>query len=499
MRAAQNNYLLDGVDNNNLQPDFRSGTSYSVLPPADAIQEFKIQTSAFGAEFGRAGGGVLNAIIKPGANQVRGNLWEFLRNDKLAAADFFENSSGLHKSEFGRNQFGGTIGGPITIPHLYRGKDRTLFFTDYQGTRIRQGHPYLITVPTASERASCFTDFADLITGQSCTRGPDLLSSRAVPCGTIFDPATTGLMTKGQSDPLTGLAATGTGFVRDPFANNQLPVSRLDASAIKLLNLFPVPNSSRLLNNFASNAVNSDEVDSFDARVDQYFGTGDVMFGRMSYSRELRNTPGPFPGVADGVTAVFGGDLTSHAANAAWSETYTFTPNTINEVLLGYNRLHSVILQPYGNDLSNMPARFGIQGIPQTQENGGLSTLNIGNLAQLASKTFFPIDKASDVIQVSDNLTKLWRSHSLKTGFQYQNLRFTNAAPPDSRGQFTFGGTYTSISTIGDGSTGIAQLLLTPIASTAPNGINLVGGANTVVASNFSVPDYGRAYYGIYF
>ncbi|MGH9663419.1 MAG: carboxypeptidase regulatory-like domain-containing protein, partial [Bryobacteraceae bacterium] len=174
MRPAQNNYLLDGVDNNNLQPDFRAGTSYSVLPPVDAIQEFKIQTSAFSAEFGRAGGGVLNASIKSGTNQYHGNVWEFLRNDKLDAADFFENAGGLPKGEFRRNQFGGTIGGPVLIPRLYNGKDKTFFFGDYQGTRIRQGLPYLVTVPTAAERGSGFTNFTDLIAGQpGCSRGPD--------------------------------------------------------------------------------------------------------------------------------------------------------------------------------------------------------------------------------------------------------------------------------------------------------------------------------------
>lgn len=145
MRPAQNNYLLDGIDNNNLQSDFRAGTSYAVLPPVDAIQEFKIQTSAFSAELGRAGGGVLNATVKSGTNELHGNLWEFLRNDKLAAADFFENASGISKSEFRRNQFGGTLGGPIEIPHLYKGRNKTFFFGDYQGTRIRQGLPYLVS------------------------------------------------------------------------------------------------------------------------------------------------------------------------------------------------------------------------------------------------------------------------------------------------------------------------------------------------------------------
>ncbi|HLJ14911.1 MAG TPA: carboxypeptidase-like regulatory domain-containing protein [Bryobacteraceae bacterium] len=498
MRPAQNNYLLDGVDNNNMQPDYRGGTSYSVLPPVDAIQEFKIQTSAFNAEFGRAGGGVLNASIKSGTNQYHGDAWEFLRNDKLDAPDFFENAGGLPKGEFRRNQFGGTIGGPVLIPRLYNGKDKTFFFADYQGTRIRQALPYLVTVPTAAERSGGYTNFTDLISSQpNCSRGPDLLG-RTVPCGTIFDPATTRSVTSGQTDAASGRVATGTGYVRDPFPGNLVAPSRLDPNAVKLLNLYPSPNLNGLLNNFADNPITVDDTNSFDLRIDQYFGPRDVMFGRVSYSLENRDTPGPFPGVADGVTAVFGGNMITTGANAAWSETHTFGASTVNEVLLGYNRIHSVILQPFGNDLSNIPAQYGIQGIPQIPQNGGLPTFSIGNLDQLGSNTFFPIDKASDVIQVSDNLSKVWKSHSFKVGFEYENIRFTNEAPPDSRGKFTFGGTYTSIPNISDGSTGIAQFLLTPIASTAPGGVSLVGGANTVAASNFAVPDYGRGYYGIY-
>ncbi len=498
MRPAQNNYLLDGVDNNNLQPDYRAGTSYSVLPPVDAIQEFKIQTSAFSAEFGRAGGGVLNAIVKSGTNQIHGDIWEFLRNDKLDASDFFQNATGIGKGAFRRNQFGGTIGGPVTIPHVYHGKDRTFFFGDYQGTRISQALPYNVTVPTAAERASGYTNFNDLIAGQpGCTRGPDLLG-RKVPCGTIFDPSTTRAVTSGKPDALSGLTPTGTGYVRDPFPGDIIPLSRLDPNAIKLLNLYPAPNLPGIVNNFADNPILGDNADSFDIRADQYFGTHDVMFGRISYSLEHRDTPGPFPGIADGVTAVFGGNMTTTGANAAWSETHTFGPTTINEVLLGYNRLHSVILQVSGNDVSNIPAQYGIQGIPQIPQNGGLPTLSIGGLSQLGSNTFFPIDKASDVIQVSDNLTKILHSHSLKFGFEYQNIRFTNEAPPDSRGLFTFGGTYTSIPNVNDASTGIAQFLLTPVAANVAGGVDLVGGANSVTASNFAVPDYGRGYYGIY-
>ena len=498
MRPAQNNYLLDGVDNNNFQPDFRAGTSYSTLPPVDAIQEFKIQTSAFGAEFGRAGGGVLNATLKSGSNRFHGNLWKFLRNDKLDAADFFENAANLTNGEFRRNQFGGTIGGPVIIPRVYHGRDKTFFFGDYQGTRIDQALPYLVTVPTAAQRASGYTNFSDLVAGQpGCTRGPDLLG-RTVPCGTIFDPATTRQVTSGATDPVTGSKATGSGFVRDPFPGGIVPPNRLDSNAVKLLNLYPSPTLPGILSNFADHPVTVDNIDSFDVRIDHYLGAKDVTFGRISYLRENRVTPGPFPGVADGVTAVFGGDLNTLATNAAWSETHTFSPSLVNELLFGYNRIHSTILQPFGDDLSNIPAQYGIQGIPQIPENGGLPTLNIGNLAQLGSNTFFPIDKASAVIQVSDNLTKIYKSHTFKTGFQYQNIRFTNAAPPASRGQFAFNGTYTSIPNINDASTGIAQFLITPVASSAPGGVNLVGGSNAVTASNFAVPDYGRYYWGAY-
>src|SRR5213080_477123 len=186
-RPAQNNYLLDGIDNNIDVVDFLNGTAFVVLPSVDAIQEFKVQTSDYSAEIGRAGGAVLNATIKSGTNQLHGDVWEFLRNDKLDARDFFETS----RSEFRQNQFGATIGGPVRIPHLYNGKNKTFFFGDYQGTRIRQGTPYLKGVPTLAEANSGYTDFSDLIAAQSgCTKGKDLLG-RSVPCGTIFDPATT--------------------------------------------------------------------------------------------------------------------------------------------------------------------------------------------------------------------------------------------------------------------------------------------------------------------
>src|SRR5256884_3673166 len=156
-RPAQNNYLLDGIDNNSDTVDFLNGTNFVVLPPVDAIEEFKVQTTGFSAEYGRSGAAVLNATIKSGTNELHGSAWEFFRNDKLDAADFFENAGGVPKGALRQNQFGVTAGGPVI-------KNKIFFFADYEGFRRVQGTIITGTVPTDAERASGYTNFQDLIT-----------------------------------------------------------------------------------------------------------------------------------------------------------------------------------------------------------------------------------------------------------------------------------------------------------------------------------------------
>src|SRR5208282_2865457 len=150
LRPAQNNYLLDGIDNNANLVDFLNGTAYSVKPPVDAIQEFKVETNNYSAESGRSAGAVLNASLRSGSNAFHGALWEFFRNDILDAKNYFE----LAKGGFHQNQFGATLGGPIR-------RDKTFFFMDYEGTRIRQANPYTSTVPTALERSSGYTNLSE--------------------------------------------------------------------------------------------------------------------------------------------------------------------------------------------------------------------------------------------------------------------------------------------------------------------------------------------------
>src|SRR5262249_15250607 len=203
-RPAQNNYMLDGIDNNSDTVDFLNGTNYVVLPPVDAIQEFKVQTTNFSAEFGRSGAAVLNATIKSGTNGIHGTVWEFFRHDKLDAADYFERSfingqNVTQKGELRQNQYGFSIGGPVVIPHLFDGRNKVFFFGDYEGFKRRQGVPHHGAVPTAQERASGYTNFQELLQGSTQT---DALG-RTLPRGTILDPATT--------------RNAGSGVVRDPF------------------------------------------------------------------------------------------------------------------------------------------------------------------------------------------------------------------------------------------------------------------------------------------
>src|SRR5437868_11392708 len=179
LKPAQNNYLLDGIDNNSDTVDFLNGTNFIVLPPVDAIQEFKVQTADFSADLGRSAGAVLNATIKSGTNSIHGAVWEFLRNDKLDAADFFENAGGTPKGALRQNQFGISGGGPVI-------KNKIFYFGDYEGFRRVQGTVLTGSVPTLTERNSGFTDLSDIINPDPTKARKDALG-RTVPFGTVMD------------------------------------------------------------------------------------------------------------------------------------------------------------------------------------------------------------------------------------------------------------------------------------------------------------------------
>jgi hypothetical protein len=443
---------------------------------------------------------VLNATVKSGSNQIHGDAWEFLRNDAFDAANFFENAANEAKGAYRQNQFGATLGGPIR-------KDKTFFFVDYEGTRIQQAVPWTATVPTALERSSGYTDLSQLLT-QGGTQ-TDVLG-RSFAFGSVFDPATTRAVSCGVPDPVTGLeptsavcpsgTPTGTlaGYVREPFAGNMLPASRLNADAIKLLNLFPAPTNGLLFNNFSSDPIRTDTVNQFDVRVDNNFSDRDRMFARVSYSDEPQYLPGPFQGIADG-GAFQDGYQTSVPINAVLSETHSFSPSTINEARLGFTRIGTSRLQPFADQTNNIPGQFGIAGIPQLPHNGGLGSIVLQGLNTLGSNEFLPSVEYSTTYQFADNVTKIQGNQTLKAGFEYQHLRFSILQPPAGRGYWTFNGVFTGVPSGSGANTGLAQMLLTPTATTVPGGFNDVGGADTINASNYANTDMGRHYYAAYF
>lgn len=493
-RPAQNNYILDGIDNNTASVDFLNGRADVVRPPVDAIGEVKVQTNGFSAEFGRAGGAVLQATTKSGTNEFHGSAWDFIRNDIFDANGFNNNLRGVEKSPLRQNQFGATFGGPIW-------KGKTFFFTDYEGLRLRRNVSLVATVPTAFERASGYTDFSDLITRLgNRVRGTDLLG-RQILQGTIFDPATTRRVTQGQIDPVTGRVATGTGFVRDPFPGNRIPASRLNPNAIKLLNLYPAENSIQPgtpANNYVTTRSLTDDRNQFDIRLDHNFSDRDQIFGRYSFASFDIFRPGPFEGVADG--GGFGdGFETVRIHGLSISHTHSFSTSLINEARFGISREHTTRNPPFGDDTSNIPAQFGIQGIPQEKGNGGLPPLNIGGLSRLGAVTWLVSDRFSNTTQFTDNLTKIYKSHTFKGGVALQHTDFPWIAPPFARGNFTWSGSFTSAPGLGDGNTGRAQFLLTPINATVPGGVNNVGGLDSVQASPFGGVDNNRQYYAAYF
>jgi len=479
-RPAQNNYMLDGIDNNSDTVDFLNGTNYVVLPPVDAIQEFKVQTTDFSAEYGRSGAAVLNATLKSGTNNFHGDVWEVFRNDKLDARDFFEHNctagacTPAKKGELRWNQFGGTLGGPVL-------KNKVFFFGDLQIWRLRQGQPQIGSVPTLAERNSGFTDFSDLITGQSGTSTDAL--GRVFPKGTIFDPATT--------------RPAGSGFVRDPFPGNIIPTNRLDPNAVALLNLYPLPTNGSLFNNYANSPVLVQNEKQFDVRLDLDFTQKDQLYFSFSYDDKPELIPSIFGGVADG-GGFFQGNQTASSQHSALVWNHTFSPTTINVARVGLNYLHTTRNIPESNNLSDLPGSFGILGIPQAKENGGLPAFGINGLQTLGGNSFLPSDEVSSTIQVTDDFTKIYGKHTFKMGFEQQHVKFSTLQPPWSRGQFNFDGTYTDVPNVGGGNTGRAQFLLTPTAATAPGTIDYVGGPNNEFASNISLSDNGKNYWGTY-
>ncbi|HTU32437.1 MAG TPA: carboxypeptidase-like regulatory domain-containing protein [Candidatus Acidoferrum sp.] len=502
----QNDFRLDGInDNIEVYGGSSVGSDAAITPPPDAIQEFKLQSGDFNAEFGHSTGAVINAAIKSGSNSFHGDAWEYWRNDVLNANQYF-NPNDKPKPEYRQNLFGGTFGGPIK-------KDKTFFFADYQGGRYITPSPQTDTVPTQNMINSfqsylsngTAVNLQDLITYNSGT-GTDALG-RVFPHGTILDPATTRQVAAGAVDPISGLTnnSGSAAYVRDPFYTggsisgitnfvplaadlNILPASRIDPNAVKLLGVYPGPTSAGLANNFFYTPTEPENTNSYDIRIDENLNANNVLFGVFDRSYISENVPSTLPGVAVGE----GGGRHDSFPAYAWAVGYNhvFSPTWTNEMHVGM--VHSDKLQEsdYG-DTFGIPAQYGIQGIPQVANNGGIPPITINGLTHIGVGNYTPTLQYVYSVEGSDNVTKVFRNHIFKTGVQVDDLEGNISQPPQGRGDLNFNGQYTDIPNKNSSLTGIGDLLLIPIPSTV-GGPDYVGGMSSFSGSNIAATDDHR-------
>ena len=442
-RSEQNNFILDGVDNNANLVDFLNGASFVIKPPPDALQEFKVQTGDYTAELGHSAGAVLNVATKSGGNHFHGDLWEYFRNDVLNSRDYFETVVPKYR----QNQFGATLGGPIL-------KDKLFFFGDGEANRIIFGVHNIYTVPTALMRTG---NFSELLNASANGRGQAIQ---------LFQP---GGPTRDQQGNITAenyLAYNGMQNVINPAQVN--PIGRA------ILNAYPNANyggAGNTVNNYNFEGNGSDNTTQYDARLDYNASQKDQTFARYSYSNEPVTLSSPL-GILDG--GGFGGSGTSvtEGRNFTFSETHVFTPSTINEFRLGYNWISAAFVPPNaGVDLS--ATAFGIGGIPFGPGNGGLPYFNFGNLvgnnfSNAGSSQYEPTHEYENVVQILDNVSKQVGNHSLKFGVNFERIRVQTNQPVDPKGTLNFDGKFTQdpLNTSASGFAG-ADLLLDSLDSSS--------------------------------
>lgn len=437
-RVSQNNFILDGVDNNSNMQDFLNGATYAVRPPPDALAEFKVQSSDYSAELGRSTGATINASIKSGTNNLHGSLYEYLENDRMDAADYFDTSG---KTAFHQNQFGGTLGLPLI-------KNKIFFFGDAQGTRISSFVPASPnnTVPTDLERTGNFTEMLNAAN----TTGFGSIA--------LYLPG-------GDSTPAAGAAETAGTPKRYLTCNGvQNVICSPNSIGESILKLFPEPNegaTSQVFNNYTippSAATNN--TTQYDLRVDYNPSAKDQAFGRYSYSNNPRNYAPPL-GILDGGSFGSSGQDSDYGKSGVFSETHFFSPSLSNEFRVGFNWLFAAYLQV--NSGTDIAAKYGMGGIPYGPSLGGFPEIGFGGYINgIGIPGYMPSSEKQNVLQIIDNVSKQWGTHTVKFGIDFQHVRFYGLQPPNATGNQQYNGTYTSDPgepTIVTGS-GVADFLL---------------------------------------
>ncbi|MBL8211495.1 MAG: TonB-dependent receptor [Bryobacterales bacterium] len=414
-RATANEFLLDGAPNSTA-----SQNQPVVNANPDMVQEFKVETNTFSAEYGRAAGGVFNVVTRSGTNDIHFTAYEFFRHDKLNANDFFANRSGTRKAPFRFNQFGGTLGGPIVIPKLYNGKNRTFFFFNTEFVRFTQGITFTAVLPDPNQLTGDFSNAR-------------LADGRLVQ---IFDPATT------RANPAGG-------FLRTAFPNNIIPANRIDPVARNVARLFPAPTSPNQplgAINFTRTAGNSIPKDTYSIRGDHNFNEANRMYVRYSYD----DTPvirAPAYGPDKANIAPTAGPQIFTRWNAAIEDSHTFSPSMLGTVRYSVTRLVNN-RRPYSDnfDITSL-------GLPAYMRQGMVDPLSLPAIqitgysvtGSVPNTIVGGLIGATDLISFGPTthsfqgaVTKILTSHTLKFGAEYRVIQFNAQQTGDAATNFNF-------------------------------------------------------------
>ncbi|MGI9036645.1 MAG: carboxypeptidase regulatory-like domain-containing protein [Pyrinomonadaceae bacterium] len=409
--ASGNLITLDGSPN----IGFDGGVAYT--PPPDALTQFKIQTNAFDAQNGFTAGATVNVAVKSGTNKLHGSAYYFNRPEFLTANNFFNNRLGNPRPPRAYYRVGGQINGPVYIPKIYNGKNKTFFMFSYEKQKDRHAEPITLSVPTALERTGNFSELLSLPT-------PIL----------IYNPATAVLR---NSSCAAGSA--GTTVCRTPFAGNIIPTSQLNVAAVKFLSLFPLPNLPGLTNNCFSNQSLSRPYDSYLARIDHNFNSNNRLFGKFFYSKSAEDRYN-FLDTPNSITQGF-----EYRTNKGGSLDYTRTIS--NKFVLDIRSSLNDFVQQRVQANPMSAADLGFTGIAAISNSTVFPEFDFTNYATLgAQRSDYNEGLTRDfkLFSIQPTLTQIFGDHTIRYGYDYRRLLENRVTNGYNAGRFLFTGTYTS-------------------------------------------------------
>jgi hypothetical protein len=403
-REGSNNFLMDGVDNNE-----RLTLAIVLRPSVEAVREFKIQTNMFAADQGRNAGTTVNVITKSGSNEWHGSAYNFLRNEKMDAKNFFASPTAA-KPALRQNQFGASFGGKI-IPN------KLFFFGNYEGFRRRFENTSVNTVPLAEVRNGDFRNVRD-----------------------IFDPFTT-----------RAQAGTPTGFVRDPYPNRQIPAAQFDSVTRRLIHAYPLPDRPGLVNNQTTNPKDKQRWNQGDVRLDWNWSDRNTVFGRFSRQDTVTTRPSTFQPVTIqgmstpvglGSEASFAGDSTLKAYNSVLSWIRTFTPTFIMEAKMGFNRFNLVFLQEGATPGAKLGEQLGVRNSNQGQLSDGIPIFSPAGYQGIGQTRSLPIFRVENTFHPNAHFTNIRGKHTVKFGAEARRRQVTQFQTNRGNGRFNFARTF---------------------------------------------------------